>query len=175
MILKPMSLNKITNEDLLNQIQTQFGDSILEQNEAYGLMNIYVPADKAKEIVLWLKEHETIKMSYLTNIAAVHYPFNKGAELEIVYQLHSLQNNTRLRVKSKLSIDNPTIATITDIYAGADWMERETYDFFGVIFEGHPNLKKILNMEDQDYFPMRKEYPLEDATREDKDNRFFGR
>lgn len=170
-----MSLSKITNEELLNQLQTQFGESILEQNETYGILNIYVPANHAKSVVKWLKEHATIQMSYLTNIAAIHYPFNKNEELEVIYQLHSLQNNVRLRVKSKLPIEQPNIPTITDIYAGANWMERETYDFFGVNFEGHPNLIKILNMEDQDYFPMRKEYPLEDATREDKDNRFFGR
>ncbi len=170
-----MSLSKITNEELLSFLQTAFGESILEHNEAFGLMNVYVPATKAKEVVKWLKENETIKMGYLTNIAAIHYPDNKGAELEVIYQLHSLTNNVRLRVKSKLSIEQPEIETIVDVFAGANWMERETYDFFGVIFKGHPNLKKILNMEDQDYFPMRKEYPLEDRTREDKDNRFFGR
>lgn len=170
-----MGVSKISNEELLNHLQTAFGESIVEHNEAYGLLNVYVPASKAKEIVKWLKEHDTIKMNYLTNIAAIHYPFNKGEELEVIYQLHSLVNNVRLRVKSKLPIDKPEIETIVDIYVGANWMERETYDFFGVIFKGHPNLKKILNMEDQDYFPMRKEYPLEDQTREDKDNRFFGR
>jgi len=170
-----MSLSKITNEELLNHLQTAFGEDILGHSEAYGMLNVYVPADKAKETVKWLKEHEVIKMSFLTNIAAVHYPFNKGKEIEVVYQLHSLVNNVRLRVKATLPIENPEIASIVDIYAGANWMERETYDFFGVIFKGHPNLKKILNTEDQEYFPMRKEFPLEDQTREDKDNRFFGR
>lgn len=166
---------KIANKEVVARLQTQFGDSILNTNEPYGMLNVYVPATKAKEIVKWLKDDAELQISFLTNIAAIHFPDNKGEELEVVYQLHSLVNNIRLRVKSKLNIENPEIATITDIYDGANWMERETYDFFGVIFKGHPNLKKILNMEDQDYFPLRKEYPLEDQTREDKDNRFFGR
>jgi NADH-quinone oxidoreductase subunit C len=74
-----------------------------------------------------------------------------------------------------VNADKPAVRTVSDLFSAANWMERETYDFYGIIFEGHPNLKRILNVEYLDYFPMRKEYPLEDPTREDKDNRFFGR
>ena len=89
--------------------------------------------------------------------------------------MHSWKNAIRLRVKSYLPKSNPSIQTITDIYEGANWLERETFDFFGIQFEGHPNLTRILNMDEMDYHPMRKEYHLEDQTREDKDDRFFGR
>jgi NADH:ubiquinone oxidoreductase subunit C len=78
-------------------------------------------------------------------------------------------------VIASLAKDALQIATITDLFAGANWMERETYDFYGIEFTGHPDLRRILNMDDMDYFPMRKEYVLEDGTREDKDDRFFGR
>jgi NADH-quinone oxidoreductase subunit C len=114
-------------------------------------------------------------MSFLTLIGAVHYPNQEGREIAVNYHLHSLIHNVRLRIRTFLPIAAPNIATITDIYVGADWQERETYDFFGVNFIGHPNLIRILNEEDMDYFPMRKEYHLEDATREDKDDRYFGR
>ena len=70
---------------------------------------------------------------------------------------------------------DPVVPTLTDLYNAANWMERETYDFYGVIFTGHPNLIRILNVEDMDYFPMRKQYPVEDGTREDKTDLFFGR
>ena len=65
--------------------------------------------------------------------------------------------------------------TVTDLWDTANWMEREAWDFFGIHFSGHPNLKRILNMEDFPAFPMRKDYPLEDPTREDKNDTFFGR
>ena len=84
-------------------------------------------------------------------------------------------NNFRIRLKAYVPIENPEIDSLVDIYAGANWMERETYDFYGIIFKGHPNLTRILNEDSMDYFPMRKEYRLEDETREDKDDTFFGR
>ena len=81
----------------------------------------------------------------------------------------------RLRFKVYTSIENPEVFTATKIFAAANWMERETYDFYGVKFLGHPNLKRILNVDEMDYFPMRKEYPLEDFQRKDKDDEMFGR
>ena len=72
-------------------------------------------------------------------------------------------------------IATPDVYTATNIYASANWMERETYDFYGVNFVGHPDLRRILNVDEMDYFPLRKEYPLEDQSRVDKDDEMFGR
>lgn len=93
----------------------------------------------------------------------------------MVYHAHSLVNNFRVRVKVYLANDDLHVPIMTLLYASANWMERETFDFFGILFDGHPNLTRILNMEEMDYFPMRKEYPLEDGTREDKIDALFGR
>ena len=86
-----------------------------------------------------------------------------------------LKPKVLLRLKCYLSKENVSIASLVDIFPGANWMERESYDFFGVEFIGHPDLRRILNEDSMDYFPMRKEFELEDATREDKDDRYFGR
>jgi NADH-quinone oxidoreductase subunit C len=86
-----------------------------------------------------------------------------------------MPKNYRIRLKTFFDINKPEIATATDLWPAANWMERETYDFFGVKFKGHPNLKRILNMDEMTYHPMRKEYPVEDGTREDKDDKMFGR
>ena len=93
----------------------------------------------------------------------------------VIYHLHSLTNNVRVRIKVFLNGDDPVIPTATDLWEGANWMERETYDFFGINFQGHPNLVRILNVDDMTVFPMRREYPLEDPNRVDKKDYFFGR
>jgi NADH-quinone oxidoreductase subunit C len=80
-----------------------------------------------------------------------------------------------LRVKLFVDSANPVVQSIFPIFKSANWMERETYDFYGIIFKGHPNLIRILNMDEMDYFPMQKQYPLEDQQREDKKDKFFGR
>ena len=92
-----------------------------------------------------------------------------------MYQLHNLYTNVRLRLKIYLPVSSPTVPTLTPVFAAANWMERETYDFYGVVFEGHPNLKRILNVDEMIIFPMRKEYPLEDQVRQDKNDSMFGR
>ena len=168
-------MSNLTNEAVLARLQEKFGEAIKNHEEPYGFLSVEVQADKAHDLISWLKTDEVLKVSFLTLIGATHFPNDKGREICVNYHLHSFVNNVRLRVRAFLPIETPNIQSVTDIYVGADWQERETYDFFGVIFEGHPNLTRILNEDSMDYFPMRKEYHLEDATREDKDDRFFGR
>jgi NADH-quinone oxidoreductase subunit C len=168
-------MEKQNNQEYLTAVQAAFGADVLAHEEAFGMLNIEMTPSRIHDAIQWLQQHQDLSVNYLTNIAGVHYPESVGREFAVVYQLHSWKNNLRLRIKGYLPKENLHIATITDLFAGANWMERETYDFFGIIFDGHPDLRRILNMDDMDYFPMRKEYVLEDATREDKDDRFFGR
>lgn len=168
-------MEMLNNQDFLTAIQVAFESDVLAHEEAYGMLNVEMTPSRVHDAIAWLQQHPDLSVNYLTNIAAVHYPEALDREFAVVYQLHSWKNNLRLRLKAYLHKEHIHIATITDLFAGANWMERETYDFYGVIFDGHPDLRRILNMDDMDYFPMRKEYVLEDATREDKDDRFFGR
>ncbi|HMX81199.1 MAG TPA: NADH-quinone oxidoreductase subunit C, partial [Ferruginibacter sp.] len=87
----------------------------------------------------------------------------------------NLVDNIRIRFKIYADIEKPDVFSATALYQAANVMERETYDFFGVNFVGHPNLKRILNVDEMDYFPMRKQYPVEDQLRIDKDDEMFGR
>ena len=95
--------------------------------------------------------------------------------MAVVYHVQSMENNFRIRIKVFIPESNPKIPTATVLYESANWQERETYDFYGVIFEGHPNLVRILNVDDMVAFPMRKEHPLEDTNRIDKNDTYFGR
>ena len=169
--------SKLTNEQVLEALRAQFAEAIGEEEQTIdNYLTVYINSKNVHEIVDWLYKHPEFKIQFLTNIAGVHYPENeKGKELMVVYHLHSLQNNFRIRLKAFLPIENPVIDSIVDIYSAANWIERETYDFYGIIFNNHPNLKRILNQDSMDYFPLRKEYHVEDATRQDKDDRFFGR
>ena len=89
--------------------------------------------------------------------------------------MHNWYENKRIKIKAFLNGSAPEIKSVSNIFLCSNWMERETYDFYGINFIGHPQLKRILNMDEMTSFPMRKEFPLEDGGRTDKDDRFFGR
>jgi NADH-quinone oxidoreductase subunit C len=166
----------MTNEEILNDLTAKFGEAnIAEPVENFGILNINTNTSKIVEIISYLYQHPSFKFQFLTDLAGIHFPDAEGQELGVIYHLHSLENNVRLMLKLFVPIANPIVPTITNIYAAANWMEREAFDFYGIIFEGHPKLKRILNMDEMDYHPMRKEYPLEDATRNDKIDALFGR
>ena len=135
-----------------------------------------VTSDSIREVILFLKEEEYTNFHFLTDLCGVHYPDNMiDQQFCVVYHLHNWIENTRIRVKTYLNGAQPEIASISDIFLSSNWMERETYDFYGINFMGHPQLKRILNMDEMVSFPMRKEFPMEDNGRTDKDDRFFGR
>ncbi len=165
----------LTNEQIKNKLIEKFGDTITDFQEPYGLLSFRSAKENNLKVLQFLYDDATLHFQFLTDITAVHYPENKGNELAVVYHLHNLIDNVRLRFTIFTSIEQPDVFTATKLFSSANWMERETYDFFGVNFVGHPNLKRILNVEEMNYFPMRKEFPMEDQTRSDKDDEMFGR
>ncbi|MGX5820525.1 NADH-quinone oxidoreductase subunit C [Chitinophaga lutea] len=165
----------LTNEHIKNRLTEKFGDVLTNFEESYGMMSFHAPKELNLKIMQFLYDEEDLLFRFLSDLTAVHYPDRKGEELAVVYHLQSMTNNVRLRFKVFADITAPQVFTATALYATANWMERETYDFFGVDFVGHPNLVRILNVDEMDYFPMRKEYPVEDQTRVDKDDEMFGR
>ena len=165
----------VDNKVLVDAISKQFEDDILSIEESYGMLDFVVTKDIIIDLLKWLKNHETLQFNFLTSLCGVHYPDKVDHELCVVYHLYSMVNNIRIRIHVFLPISSPEIPTVTQLYTTANWMERETFEFFGVIFTGHPNLKIILNVEDMDYHPLLKEYPLVDNTRTDKDDKYFGR
>ena len=168
-------MGKITNEELLQKLTAQFGENVTNVGEPYGLLTAETTREQIIDLLNWLYNEPTLKFTYLTDITAIHYPEFEGREMAVVYHMHSLVNNIRIRIKVFLAEGDINIPTATTIWNGANWMERETYDFFGVNFTGHPDLRRILNVDDMTVFPMRKEFPLEDPNRVDKKDYFFGR
>ncbi len=166
----------LTNQEVAEDLVRKFGeDVIFNVVENYGLLNVEIPVGSLLPVMEYLYHHPTFRFQFLTDLAGIHFPDAKGKELGVIYHLHSLEHNARLILKLYVPVEEPKVPTLTNLFACANWMEREAYDFYGFQFEGHPNLIRILNVEDMDYFPFRKEYPLEDATRKDKIDELFGR
>lgn len=167
-------MGKLTNEELLKNIQDQFADKVTVLGEPYGLLTLETSRESITEILTYLKNSPALQFIFLTDITGIHYP-EQEKPIGVIYHLHSLVNNVRVRIKVFLADGDVHIPTATTIWDGANWMERETYDYFGIIFDGHPDLRRILNVDDMTAFPMRKEFPLEDPNRVDKKDYFFGR
>ncbi len=165
----------LSNEIVQEKLIAKFGDQVLQFATSYGMLSFESPKEINLKVLQFLYDEPSLEFTFLKDICAVNYPNQKGAELVVVYHLHNLKENIRLRYSVSTSLENTDVYTATKLFESANWMERETYDFFGINFVGHPNLKRILNVDEMDYFPLRKEFPLEDQTRIDKDDEMFGR
>ena len=165
---------EISNQYVYQRLADKFGAGVSVPDEPYGMLTLEVSGSVISDVLFFLKKDPELNFHFLTDITAIHYP-EKELGICVVYHLHSFRSNVRIRLKVYVNEREPSIPTATNLWEGANWMERETYDFFGVNFVGHPNLKRILNMDDMTVFPMRKEYPLEDPNRADKKDFFFGR
>ncbi|MCG3167717.1 MAG: NAD(P)H-quinone oxidoreductase subunit J, chloroplastic [Bacteroidia bacterium] len=157
------------------KLKSKFGEDIISAEQAYDFPVYTVSKKKIIEIISFLYNEEELDFRFLTTMCGLQFPDNKGGEFCIMYQLHNMPENWRIRLKVYTPANDMEYPTLTGIFSTANWMEREAFDFYGFIFKGHPNLIRILNMEDMTYHPMRKEYPLEDGTREDKNDTMFGR
>jgi NADH-quinone oxidoreductase subunit C len=161
------------NHLVVKKLSEQFGDVIQHIEWQSDMLCIHIPKDLLQQAFLYLHDEQELQYNFLTTLCGMHFP--EKQKLGVVYHLHSFANNHRIRIKTETPVDDPVIPTLTNIWPSANWMERETYDFFGVRFKGHPNLVRILNVDEMEAFPLRKDFPLEDQTREDKQDDMFGR
>lgn len=144
-------------------IEEKFADQVLGTVEHAGQVGVSVKKDKIREICLYLRDDPSIRMDHLADLTAVDYstyPGDTGPRFEVVYNMISTVHCHRIRLKVRLTNENPQIATVSSLWNTANWHERETYDLMGITFEGHPDLRRILLAEDWEGHPLRKEYPL---------------
>ncbi len=165
----------VTSELVLEALQNRFGSALLTVDYPYGMLTLEVTPEAIPEILRFLYDDEILRFRFLTDLCGIHYPHQEGKELGVVYHVHSLENNVRIRLKAFVPETNPELPTATTVFRSANWQERETFDFYGIRFTGHPDLRRILNMDEMSYHPLLKQYPLEDSTRTDKDDKYFGR
>ena len=142
-------------------LRAEFGDAIERHAVSCGDTFIHVARDRSQDVLAWLKDQPTERFDYLTDVTAVEYR-DPERPLEVVYQLRSLGRRADLRVKVALDKQGPLeVRSVWDLWRGADWLEREVYDMFGVVFVGHPDLRRILMWETYaEGYPLRKDFPL---------------
>ena len=146
----------------VERVRATFGDAIGRAALARdGLTGVVVRADALREVMCWLRDTPGERYDYLVDVTAVEYRDRERA-LEVVYLLRSLERKTTLRVKVELDPQGElAVDSVTALWAGANWLEREVYDMFGVVFAGHPDLRRILMWETYaEGYPLRKDFPL---------------
>lgn len=165
----------LTHDFIQEKLSQQFGDAVSGFTMLHNILTFETPATNNLKVLTFLNEDPELQFNFLNDLTAVHYPNQVGRELCVVYLVQNMRLGQRLRLKIYVDVQKPDVFTATALYSTANWLEREAYDFFGVNFVGHPNLTRIMNTDDMNYFPLRKEFPLEDQTRIDKDDDMFGR
>jgi NADH-quinone oxidoreductase subunit C len=148
-----------SNHPLVKKLEEKLGEAVLEASEFLGQLSIRIQPPSVVEVCDYLKSDPETLFNYLSDLTCVHYPDNKEAPLEVVYNLYSISRNERVRLKA--AVNDEGIESVTSVWPSADWPEREVYDLFGVVFHNHPDLRRILLPPDWEGHPLRKDYPLE--------------
>lgn len=159
----------MTLDQAITRIDEHFSSDILEKKEFRGEITFNVVAERLHDIAQFCRDELGFDM--LLDLCSVDH-FEEEMRFEIVYQLYSLKSHTALRLKCRLPALDPRISTVNDLWPTANWHEREVYDMMGIVFEGHPDLRRILMWDGYPYFPLRKDFPLEGKPSEMPDVAF---
>ena len=150
---------------LLEHLRARFGQGIVETHDFRGEHTAVVDRRALAEILRFCRDDEALRFDVLMDLTAVDYSMFPGREdgprFEVVYHLYSIAHNHRLRLKTRVDEDDAVVPTVVPLWPIADWFEREVWDMFGVRFEGHPNLKRLLMYEEFVGHPLRKDYPIQ--------------
>ena len=148
-----------SNHPLVKKLKAKFGEAVIEASEFLGQLSIRIQPNDIVGVCDALKTDADLPFNYLSDLTCVHYPDNKEAPFEVIYNLYSIKKNERVRLK--VDTNGEGVESVTSIWPSADWPEREVYDLFGVVFRNHPDLRRILLPPDWEGHPLRKDYPLE--------------
>ena len=146
------------NVPLLEFLAEHYPEHIVEKHHQTGDATVRVRRESVMEFFRALKESEPLDFNFLMDLTAVDY-LGESERFEVVYHLYSLTKNHRLRVKVRVAESDPELESLTPLWKGADWLEREVWDMYGIRFRGHPNLRRVLMYEQFRGHPLRKDYP----------------
>jgi NADH-quinone oxidoreductase subunit C len=147
------------NAAVLGQLKNRFGDAILESNEFRGELTVVVPKERIVDVCRFLKEDPQLQFDFLADVCGIDM-YTPTKRFGVIYNLYSLKNRNRIRLKVFTEEDDPKVPTMTGLFGTANWHERETFDMFGIIFEGHPDLRRVYMPDEFEHYPLRKDFPL---------------
>ncbi len=147
-------------DQIYDRLVAVVDDPVVEVIVDRGELTFWVKREKLLEVMQALRDDAFLRFEFCASASGVHYPDDAGAELHVVYHLQSMTHNRRLRVEVAVPETDPHLPSVVAIYPSMDWHERETWDMFGIIFDGHPHLTRILMPDDWVGHPQRKDYPL---------------
>jgi NADH-quinone oxidoreductase subunit C len=144
---------------IIEKLTTQFRDSITSASEFRGELTVVVKKEDLVRICDFLKHDEELKFELLEDLSGVDM-YTPTDRFQVVYHLFSLKNRYRLRVKVLVDESDLKVPTISSVWSTANWHEREAYDMFGIVFGGHPDLRRLYMPDEFEYYPLRKDFPL---------------
>ncbi|MCO6004414.1 NADH-quinone oxidoreductase subunit C [Actinoallomurus purpureus] len=150
--------DEIANE--LERAYPEFGEAIERVVVDRGELTLVIRREHLAQVAQVLRDDPKLRFELCTGVSGVHYPADTGAELHAVYPLLSMTHNRRVRLEVTCPDADPHVPSLVAVYPTNDWHERETYDFFGIVFDGHPALTRIMMPDDWQGHPQRKDYPL---------------
>lgn len=149
------------SEQVLKALTSRFGDAILETSSAFGDDTAVVHPSRWKEVCRFLRDDPAMKFDLFVDLCGVDYP-DRTPRVEVVLHLYSIPLRHRVRLKARVGdadLETVELDTVTDVWTGANWFERECYDLVGVVFKGHPDLRRILMYAEFEGHPLRRDYP----------------
>ena len=147
------------NDVVLERLKSRFAESILEANEFRGELTIVVPKERIVVMCRFLKEDPQLQFDLLADVCGIDM-YTATKRFGVIYNLYSLKNKNRIRLKVFIEEDDLKVPTLTGVYGTANWHERETFDMFGIIFDGHPDLRRVYMPDEFEHYPLRKDFPL---------------
>jgi NADH-quinone oxidoreductase subunit C len=148
-------------KEAAESIKNAFPSEVREITEFQGQVNVTVGKDRITDIMRFLHDAPGLEFHFLSDLCGVDYLGKKEPRFEVVYHIYSMPNKAALRIKAQVAAEDLSIDSVVDVWAGANWRERECFDMFGIRFNGHPDLRRLLMPEDWDGYPLCKDYPLQ--------------
>jgi len=153
--------------EIANRIKERFPSEVLDIIPFLDQVSVIVRKERIVDLCRYLHDDPDLYFDYLSDLCGIDY-LGRIPRFEVVYNLYSIKHRHRIRLRAGVPEEDPNIDTVTPIWIGANWHEREAYDMYGINFKGHPDLRRILMPEDWEGHPLRKDYPLKGTQNEYK-------